>query len=202
MQDAFAYCAELVRTADRDRFIASLFAPAERRGALHALYAFNAESRACARLRTPAVAGRNPHAMVGRVDQSRARRRGDANPVAAALLATIERYVCRRDVLLDLIEARRFDLYDRSDGAALDRSGSVSAAHVVVADLACGADPLRGGMPKRSPRRPASLSGLRKSLRAFPLSCRAAASFISRRKCGAASGQLARPLCRALIAGA
>jgi len=33
MQDAFAYCAELVRTADRDSFIASLFAPAERRGA-------------------------------------------------------------------------------------------------------------------------------------------------------------------------
>ena len=31
MQDAFAYCAELVRTADRDRFLASLFAPADRR---------------------------------------------------------------------------------------------------------------------------------------------------------------------------
>ncbi len=30
-------------TADRDRFLASLFAPAEHRGALHALYAFNVE---------------------------------------------------------------------------------------------------------------------------------------------------------------
>ena len=29
MQDAFAYCAELVREADRDRYLASLFAPAE-----------------------------------------------------------------------------------------------------------------------------------------------------------------------------
>jgi hypothetical protein len=36
MQDAYAYCAELVRTAARDRFIATLFAPAEQRGALHA----------------------------------------------------------------------------------------------------------------------------------------------------------------------
>ena len=27
MQDAFAYCAELVRSADRDRFIATLFEP-------------------------------------------------------------------------------------------------------------------------------------------------------------------------------
>ena len=43
MQDAFAYCAELVRTADNDRFLATLFAPAEHRGALHALYAFNVE---------------------------------------------------------------------------------------------------------------------------------------------------------------
>ena len=43
MQDAFAYCAELVRTADRDRFLSSLFAPAEHRAALHALYAFNVE---------------------------------------------------------------------------------------------------------------------------------------------------------------
>jgi len=43
MQDAFAYCAELVRTADRDRFVSSLFAPAEHRAALHALYAFNIE---------------------------------------------------------------------------------------------------------------------------------------------------------------
>ena len=33
MQDALAYCAELVRMADRDRFIASLFAPAESRAA-------------------------------------------------------------------------------------------------------------------------------------------------------------------------
>ena len=43
MQDAFAYCAELVRKVDRDRFIAALFAPPQHRGALHALYAFNAE---------------------------------------------------------------------------------------------------------------------------------------------------------------
>ena len=43
MQDAFAHCEALVRAADKDRFIAALFAPAEHRGALHALYAFNIE---------------------------------------------------------------------------------------------------------------------------------------------------------------
>ena len=30
MQDVFAYCAELVRTADRDRYLATLFAPCQR----------------------------------------------------------------------------------------------------------------------------------------------------------------------------
>src|ERR1700746_1400332 len=112
MQDAFAYCAELVRTADRDRFIASLFAPAERRGALHALYGFAAE---CARVREAAHT-----ALPGEIrlqwwtDVINGERDGEANanPVAAALLTTVERCHLRRDVLLDVIEARRFDLYE------------------------------------------------------------------------------------------
>jgi len=43
MQDAFAHCEGLVRAADRDRFLTTLFAPAEHRPALLALYAFNLE---------------------------------------------------------------------------------------------------------------------------------------------------------------
>ena len=43
MADDFDYCETLVREADKDRFVATLFAPAPRRRALHALYAFNVE---------------------------------------------------------------------------------------------------------------------------------------------------------------
>jgi len=43
MQDAFAHCAELVRTGDHDRFLSTLFAPVEHRDALYALHAFNVE---------------------------------------------------------------------------------------------------------------------------------------------------------------
>ena len=39
----FDHCAALVREADRDRYLATLFAPAERRDALLAFYAFNIE---------------------------------------------------------------------------------------------------------------------------------------------------------------
>ncbi len=39
----FEHCAALVREADRDRYLATLFAPAAQRNALFALYAFNVE---------------------------------------------------------------------------------------------------------------------------------------------------------------
>ncbi len=66
MQDPFAYCAELVRQADRDRFLAALFAPAEHRGALYALYAFNVEIARVRDVAREAAARRNPPAMVVR----------------------------------------------------------------------------------------------------------------------------------------
>ena len=43
MPDAFGHCEQLVRAADKDRYLAALFAPAQRRGGLFALYAFNVE---------------------------------------------------------------------------------------------------------------------------------------------------------------
>ncbi len=112
MQDALAYCAELVRAADHDRFIATLFAPVDRRSALHALYAFNAE---IARVRDVAHA-----ALPGEIrlqwwsDVINGERAGEAgaNPLAAALLATVERHRLPSAKLIDLIEAHRFDLYD------------------------------------------------------------------------------------------
>jgi phytoene synthase len=112
MQDAFAYCADLVRASDRDRYIATLFAPAEHRNALYALYAFNAE---IVRVRDVA---REP--MPGEirlqwwVDVLNGVRDGEAaaNPVAAALLDTIKRHKLGTAPLTALIDAHRFDLYD------------------------------------------------------------------------------------------
>jgi 15-cis-phytoene synthase len=120
MQDVFAYCAELVRTGDHDRFIATLFAPADRRGALHALYAFNAE---IARVRDVAHA-----ALPGEIrlqwwsDVFSGERTGEAgaNPVAAALLATIQHHRLPLAKLIDLIEAHRFDLYDEPMAGVAD----------------------------------------------------------------------------------
>jgi 15-cis-phytoene synthase len=111
MHEAFAHCEALVRDADKDRYLATLFAPAERRGALYALYAFNLE---VARVREVA---REPLAGEIRLqwwtDVLNAVRHGEvaANPVAAALMATISAYALRPERLAAVIDVRRFDLY-------------------------------------------------------------------------------------------
>jgi len=112
MQSNFQHCAALVREADRDRYLATLFAPAEHRDALYALYAFNAE---IARVRDLA---REP--MPGEIrlqwwrEVLEGQRDGEAaaHPVAAALRATIERHGFVAPPLVELIDARSFDLYD------------------------------------------------------------------------------------------
>lgn len=115
MADEFDYCETLVREADKDRFVAALFAPAPRRRALHALYAFNAE---LARVRELA---REP--MPGEIrlqwwrDVLGGQPSGAAGPVAAALFGTIVRYRLPLNVLSEMIEARSFDLYDDPMGS-------------------------------------------------------------------------------------
>jgi phytoene synthase len=112
MPDAFAHCEDLVRAGDKDRYLATLFAPADRRPHLYALYAFNLE---IARVRDLA---RGPMAGEIRLQWWRealaGERPGEANahPVAAALLETIARHDLPAATLAGLIEARAFDLYD------------------------------------------------------------------------------------------
>src|SRR6516225_3664724 len=112
MKDAVSFCAELVREADRDCFIATLFAPAHNRDALYALYAFNVE--------TAHVRDRAREAAPGEIrlqwwrDVLQGERHGEAraSPVAASLLNTIERHRLPVNAMLAFLEARRFDLYD------------------------------------------------------------------------------------------
>jgi phytoene synthase len=112
VQDAFAHCETLVRAGDKDRYLASLFAPADRRVHLYALYAFNLE---IARVRELA---RDPMAGEVRLQWWREAIAGtrpgeaSAHPVAAALLDTIAQRDLAVATLIDLIEARAFDLYD------------------------------------------------------------------------------------------
>jgi phytoene synthase len=106
------HCAILVRETDRDRYLATLFAPEEKRAALFAVYAFAGE---IARVRDVA---REP--MPGEIrlqwwrEVLEGKRDGEAaaHPVAAALLAAIKRHRLSPETLIALIDAHVFDLYD------------------------------------------------------------------------------------------
>jgi len=167
MQDAFAYCADLVRTADRDRFIASLFAPAERRGALHALYAFAAEVARVREVAHTALPGEIRLQWWSDVVNGERDGEANANPVAAALLATMERYHLGRNVLLDLIEARRFDLYEDTMRTLDDVEAylrRISSSLISLAAL------ILAGAEFEAVAEPAGIaSGLAQILRAFPI---------------------------------
>jgi phytoene synthase len=110
MPDAFDHCEELVRESDKDRFLATLFAPPKYRRPLHALYAFNLE---VARTRELA---REP--MPGELrlqwwrDALAGPAQGEGHPVAAALRDVVVRFRLPPQMLSDLIDARTFDLYD------------------------------------------------------------------------------------------
>jgi phytoene synthase len=112
MQETYLHCEALVREADKDRFLASLFAPPERRPHLHALYAFNIEIARVGEIVHEALAGEIR--LQWWRDALGGEARGDAagHPVASALMDTIARCALPVDPLIALIDARAVDLYD------------------------------------------------------------------------------------------
>jgi phytoene synthase len=112
MRDAFAHCEALLRAADRDRFLATLFAPAEHRDALFALYAFNVEITRVREAAREPLAGEIRLQWWSDVLGGAGRGEVAAYPEAAALLESIARYRLPAGRLEALIAARRFDLYD------------------------------------------------------------------------------------------
>jgi len=110
--DFYRHCEDQVRASDKDRFLATLFAPAAPRGLLFALYAFNLEIAGVRdRVREP-MAGEIRLQWWRDVLNGERASEAAANPVAAALLETIAHCALPAEPLRDLIEAHAFDLYD------------------------------------------------------------------------------------------
>jgi phytoene synthase len=110
--ESFAHAANVLRETDRDRYISTLALPAQHRDGVVALLAFNAE-----------VAGIRERVSGPAPGEIRLQWWNDAltgeghgsvrqNPVADALLDTLDRYALPPGTLQRLIGARRFDLYD------------------------------------------------------------------------------------------
>src|SRR3954471_17871738 len=145
MQQAFAHCEALVRAADRDRFLATLFASRERRGALFALYAFNLEIARVREVVRDPVAGEIRLQWWSDVLAGDGRGEIEAHPVASALRACVARYGLPQERLQTTISARRFDLYDEPMATLADLEAYADGASSSLIALA--AQILSGGAP-------------------------------------------------------
>jgi len=163
--DAFAYCADLVRRADRDRYLAALLAPAPEREGLLALYAFNVEIARVREVVRQSLAGEIRLQWWADVLNGERREEASANPVASALIEAIERHGLAAGTLDELIEARRFDLYDEPMATLGDvETYAARTASALIAlsarILGCDADAVAG---------PAGIAlGIAGLLQAFP----------------------------------
>jgi phytoene synthase len=106
------YCHELVRQGDKDRYLSALLAPDAKRPQLLALYAFNIE---IARIReTVSEATLGEIRLRWWTDAIEAAYAGErqGHPVIEALAPVITDAGLPKQALLNMIEARQFDLYD------------------------------------------------------------------------------------------
>lgn len=112
MGQAFRHCADLVRLNDKDRFLASLFAPAEQRVFLLALYAFDIEIARVRSLVHEPLAGNIRlqwwhEAMAGLRPEE-----ADAHPVLTALMYAVDVAAGGdRKLLTRAVEARQAELF-------------------------------------------------------------------------------------------
>lgn len=166
---AQAHCETLVRAGDPDRAIAILFAPADRRSHLFALAAFGLEVARIAELVSEPMPGEIRlqwwhDALLGAGHGDVA-----ANPVAGALLAAIDANRLPRQAFVDLIDARRRDLYADpfADWSELEgHAGDTWSALVRLATivLAGGRDPFGAAAAGHA----GVALGITAMLRAFP----------------------------------
>jgi len=137
-QENDAHCLAVLRDTDRDRYLACLLAPAEKRGALAALYAFNAEIARVRDLVREALPGEIRLQWWRDLLEGTADGDALANPLAAALLACVKEYRLPVGVLTDMIEARIFDVYNdpMENRSALEGyAGETASALIQLASL-------------------------------------------------------------------
>ena len=107
-----ALCLRALQETDRDRYLASLLTPADRRAAIVALYAYNAELARVRDLVREPLPGEVRLQYWRDLLEGSAHGETAANPVAAELLRAVETWRLPVAPLVSMADARIFDLYD------------------------------------------------------------------------------------------
>ncbi len=107
----YAHCASLLADGDRDLWLASLFVPERFRPHVHALWAFAHEIGRISLIVSEPMLGEIRLQWWREVLEGERAGEAAQNPVAAALLDTLAKFSLPRQPALNLLEARKFDLY-------------------------------------------------------------------------------------------
>ncbi len=136
--DPYDFSLAALRDIDRDRYLACLLSPEEKRGALSALYAFHAEIARVRENVREALPGEIRLQWWRDFLDGTAAGDGTANPLAAALLKAVREHSLPVGVLHDMIDARVFDLYDdpmESRASLEGYAGETASALIQLASL-------------------------------------------------------------------
>jgi phytoene synthase len=136
MSGQLQFVVDAVRRADHDRYLSTLYAPQDKRDALYALYAFNAE--------IASVRDRIREALPGEVRlqwwrDTLAAPAGEGEtgqPIADALKAAIARHGLPQSAFENYLEARVFDLYNDPMPSRTDLEGYCGETASVLIQLA------------------------------------------------------------------
>lgn len=141
--DATGALLDAVRVADHDRYLSVLYAPEQKRPALLALYAFNAEIAAIRDRVSEPMPGEIRLQWWRDVIASGQSELGAGHPVASALMAAITTHRLPVAAFDNYLEARIFDLYDDPMPSRTDLEGycgETASAMIQLAALVLDAD--------------------------------------------------------------
>lgn len=164
----YQHCERLLHDADRDVWLACLFAPQEARPHLHAIYAFASEIAGVREKTSQPLLGEMRlrwwyDALEAPPDDNGGAR---AHPVADALFDTIEKHALAHSEIIELLEARTFDLYD--DPVETLEELETYCARTITAPMRWSAKVLAEGESSDALQHAGSASGLTSILRALP----------------------------------
>lgn len=138
-----ALCLQALRETDRDRYLAALLTPADRRAAIVALYAYNAELARVRDLVREPLPGEVRLQYWRDLLEGAAHGETAANPVAAELLRAVQAWRLPVAPLVAMADARIFDLYDdpmETTGMFEGYAGETAAALIQLACLVLDAE--------------------------------------------------------------
>lgn len=137
-QPVYDFSLAALRDSDRDRYLACLLSPSDKRGPLSALYAFHAEIARVRDLVREPLPGEIRLQWWRDVLDDPSGASGEGNPLAEALLACVKSHKLPVPVLQNLIDARIFDLYDdpmESRASLEGYAGETASALIQLASL-------------------------------------------------------------------